>query len=226
MEEPRYHVIDHWRTVASSYPRASHDGWSVTAREKAPGQYRMNGPSSFYYLPKAIELTALMEGERGWFDDDPRQMYALAEIGLFRARGRVIVGGLGLGLIQHFLALNENVTSVTTFERGEALKRLVWPYLIPEAHDKGQLIIGDFYERAPDFQADTVITDFLFGSWNETTWAELQAQREFCREHFPEAIFLEHGYQAKMDAETVAEAIPPSLIAPAGTVFDSVKVFR
>ena len=226
MEEPRYHVIEHWRTVASSYPRASHDGWSVTTREKAPGQYRMNGPSSFYYLPKAIQLTALMEGDKGWFDDDPRQMYALAEVGLFRARGRVIVGGLGLGLIHSFLRMNPNVTDVVTIERAAPLKDLIWPHV-----HCGDLIIGDFYDVLPqlarqDWEVDTIYADFLFGSWNETTWAELQAQREFCREHFPDATFLEHGYQAKMDAEVVMEAIPPSRLAPPGTLFDSVKVFR
>ena len=226
MEEPRYHVIEHWRTVASRYPREECDGWSVTTREKPPGQYRMNGPSAFYYLPNAIQLTALKEGDKGWFDDDPRQMYALAEIGLFRAHGRVVVGGLGLGLIHWFLRMNPSVTDVMTIERAEPLRRLIWPHV-----ECGKLIIGDFYDVLPDlarrgWDIQTIYTDFLFGSWNEKTWAELQAQRQFCKEHFPGATFLEHGYQAKMDAEQVATAIPPSSLVPAGTTFDTVRVFR
>ena len=126
----QYHVIKNWRTVASSYLRAKVGAWSITTRQQGPGIYRMQEHGSFYYHPEPIELTVLKEGELVWFTDEPRQMYALAEIGLFRAYGNVVVGGLGLGLIHHFLQYNPNVKGVITIERAPELETLVWPYMI------------------------------------------------------------------------------------------------
>ena len=224
--QPRYHVIDHWRTVASDYPRAAEGAWSITSRRQEAGLYRMGERGAFYYAPEPIDLTVLSEGERVWFTDEPRQMYALAEIGLFRARGRVIVGGLGLGLIHHFLRMNPNVSTVLTVERAPELRSLVWPHV-----QYGELLRGDFYEVLPRLSrerqwADTIITDFIFGYQTEETWHQLEEQRRFCAEHFPAAQFLEHGYQARMDAEAVEAAIPPSSLMPDGTMYDRVKVVR
>ena len=226
MRDPtvRYHVIDRWRTPASDYPRASLGTWSISTRRQEPGIYRMQEYGAFYYQPAPIDLTVLMEGDRVWFTDEPRQMYALAEIGLFRAHGNVIVGGLGLGLILSFLRQNPRVISLTTIERAEELRELVWPYV-----QVGELIIGDFYDVLPCLareeegrRVDTIITDFIFGYQTEATWEELQKQREFCKKHYPSAQFLEHGYQRRLDEEVVNKAIQPM----PGVMFDQVKVVR
>lgn len=226
MEEPRYHVIDCWRTVASGYPRTAVGAWTITTRRQEAGLYRMQDMGAFYYVPQSIELTVLTENDLVWFTDEPRQMYALAEIGLFRAYGNVIVGGLGLGLIHHLLRSNPNVASIVTIERAQELEALVWPYVTC-----GELIIGDFYDVLPalsqdGFDVQTIITDFIFGYQTDRTWKELLVQRDFCRRHFPHAQFLEHGCQARLDAEVVAAAVPPSEITPPGVMFDQVKVVR
>ena len=222
----RYHVIDYWRTPASTFPRTAVGEWAVTTQRREPGLYPMQDVGAFYYLPDAIDLTVISEGQRVWFTDEPRQMYALAEVGLFRARGRVIVGGLGLGLIQHFLALNRNVTHVLTIERAPEVVSLVWPYVRSE-----KLHIGDFYEVLPElasqgYVADTIITDFIFGYQTDETWQELKRQQEFCRYYFPEAQFLEHGFQRQLDAEVVNRELPPSSLVPPETMFAQVKIVR
>ena len=153
-------------------------------------------------------------------------MYALAEIGLFRAYGNVIVGGLGLGLIHYFLRHNPNVESIITIERAQELDTLVWPYA-----ELGQLIIGDFYDVLPALRregndAQTIITDFIFGYQTERTWEDLERQRSFCKKHYPKAQFLEHGYQHRLDAEVVTAAIPPSPFLPSDAMFDQVRVIH
>lgn len=222
----RYHVIDYWRTPASAYPRQQIGAWSISSRQMQPGLYPMQGEQGYFYLPQPIELTVLKEGEKVWFTDEPRQMYALAEIGLFRARGHVIIGGLGLGLVHHFLKANPNVRDVVTIEQAAEQRVLVWPYV-----QHGGLIIDDFYRRVKriaeqGYAFDTIITDFIFGYQSDATWSELEATRKFCRRYFPDAQFLEHGYQARMDAEMVEAAIPPSDLVPAGTMFDQVRIVR
>ena len=110
----RYHVINSWKTPASDYPHIKLGDWSITTRRQAEGIYKMQDVGSFYYVPNVIDLTVLSQGNKVWFTDEPRQMYAMAEIGLFRASGNVVVGGLGLGLIPSFLKHNPIVTNITT----------------------------------------------------------------------------------------------------------------
>ena len=214
----RYHVIDHWNTVVSNYPRTSVGDWKITDRVQTEGIYKMQEQDAFYYVPDSINLTVLEQGDLTWFTDEPRNMYALAEIGLFRAKGHVVVGGLGLGLIHSFLVNNPNVKTITTIEIARELRELVWPYV-----KIGKLLIGDFYEVLPLVdRADTIITDFIFGYQDEKNWRELESQREFCAKVFPNAQFLEQGYQARMDAEVVRSKLPSAF----GTSYDVVKVFR
>ena len=214
----RYHVIDQWNTVASGYPRASVGNWKIADRVQTEGIYKMQEENAFYYVPESINLTVIEENGLTWFTDEPRNMYALAEIGLFRARGHVVVGGLGLGLIQSFLKLNSNVKTITTIEIAKELRELVWPYV-----NVGRLLIGDFYNVLPLVdRADTIITDFIFGYQDEKNWQELNNQREFCAKYFPNAHFLEQGYQARMDAEVVKSKLPSAF----GTSYDIVKVVR
>ena len=217
----RYHVIDQWNTVASKYPRGSVGNWRITDRIQTEGIYKMQEENAFYYVPESINLTVIEENDLTWFTDEPRNMYALAEIGLFRARGHVVVGGLGLGLIHSFLILNPRVKSVTTIEIAPELRYLVWPYV--RTHLNDELIIGDFYDIMQKLdRADTIITDFIFGSQNDKNWQELVDQREFCTKFFPNAQFLEQGYQARMDAEVVRGKLPSAF----GTSYDVVKVVR
>ena len=214
----RYHVINSWKTPASDYPHIKLGDWSITTRRQAEGIYKMQDIGSFYYVPNVIDLTVLSQGNKVWFTDEPRQMYAMAEIGLFRAEGNVVVGGLGLGLIHSFLKHNPMVTSITTIEIAPELEKLVWPYV-----NVGKLIIGDFYKVLPQLNEpiDTIYTDFIFGNIDDKTWEELNVQREFCTRYFPNAQFLEHGYQAYMDEEVVNKAIPPT-----GTMYDKVVIVR
>ena len=221
--EARYHVISHWETPASAYPRLSVGDWTIISQQRGEGIYKMGDYGAFYYVPDSIGLTVIKEGATAWFTDEPRQMYALAEIGLFRARGHVLVGGLGLGLIHHFLRQNAAVESVTTVERAPELERLVWPHMAV-----GELITGDFYNAVPELAAagrsfDTIITDFLFGYQDDANWKALNEQRAFCRRHFPNAQFLEHSYQRWLDYERAQNLLPAGVL---GGMYDQVKIVR
>ena len=221
----RYHVIDRWHTVASNYPRCSIGDWEISTREQTEGVYKMQDIGEFYYVPGSIYVTVLKEGNKVWFTDEPRQMYALADIGLFRAFGHVVVGGLGLGLIHSFLHYNPLVTYVTTIEIAPELETLVWPHV---RHWDYKLIVGDFYKELPKMaeqgiHVDTIILDFIFGYQDDRTWAELNKQREFCSRYYPNAQFLEHGYQGRMDEEVVHRLVPSTM---SGVMYDQIKVVR
>lgn len=215
-----YYGVEQWRTVASDYPRRRIGDWAILDRQQPPGLYAMQGRGRFYFHTEPINLTVLVEGQKVWFTDEPRQMYALAEIGLFRAQGRVVVGGLGLGLIHYFLRANPNVTSVITIERGQELQALVWPYV-----KLGDLVIGDFYDVLPTLAGtvDTIITDFIFGYQADETWRQLKEQQAFCHQYCPGALFLEHGYQRQLDAEQAHRSLPASALNSPG---DKVVIFK
>lgn len=99
----------------------------VSAREafltgRRPAQVMLKGPMRIHEL---VEF----EGagvERVWMSDEPqevRQTYEWAHRA--RPRGRVLIGGLGLGLVAHVVAQLPGVTEVLVVERSEDVVKLV-----------------------------------------------------------------------------------------------------
>jgi hypothetical protein len=63
------------------------------------------------------------------------------------ASGDVLIGGLGLGLVNNFLIKCERVNSVTIIENSQEVIDIVWPYC--EKNDKFSLIKANIEEYNP-----------------------------------------------------------------------------
>ena len=79
---------------------------------------------------------------------------------LRQAEGRVLIAGLGVGLIVYPLLGRKNVTDITVIEKHQDVIDLVQPHL---EHEKLQVVCADIWEWEPEGVYDTVYLDI----WNE-----------------------------------------------------------
>ncbi len=109
-------------------------------------------------IEKSGDGITLRGGHKVHIADCPSD-HASQELAVKLCEGRVLTGGLGLGLIVEKLVKKENVSEVIVVEILKELKTLVWPYL--ELNGKAKLIIGDFkhYLRTTEERFDWVYLD-------------------------------------------------------------------
>jgi hypothetical protein len=197
------------------------EDWSTVATElpdHRSGPYRLNHKAvdhleRTYWGLDGIDdclvsgtLTYLTEGSpfdhRGesyeprieWMVDDPVRQRVM-ELYAQAAEGRVLVGGLGLGLLQHELAKNPRVTALFTIEQSQDVANLVE---VP-----GTVFLGDFWEWAMgDFQFHTAIADL----WDAHAapdvprlFADVATQAAAVRQANPEAKLILHGFPMLSD---------------------------
>jgi hypothetical protein len=91
-----------------------------------------------------------------WMTTHPMELSQMIPA-LKRARGDVLVGGLGLGVIAHLMAQKPKIRSVTVVERDPNIIRLIKPYI----HPKVQLVEADLFEFAKNLKANTYQYAFL-----------------------------------------------------------------
>lgn len=125
--------IGSWVTASTTYPQQTIGSASITKTRCARGGiYLMEGVDGWelYKLTKPIIVTQLKINGKGVMIDDPLHwlgMKRLAE----HCRGRVLIGGLGLGLILHHLKDNKAVAKIDVVERNLDVITLIKP-LLPE----------------------------------------------------------------------------------------------
>lgn len=121
--------VSEWKTV--DYPVKSLGTASITKTKYRRGNtYLMEGVDGYELLEvtKAITVTQLKIKGKVVMIDDPMHwigMKRLAEA----CRGKVLVAGLGLGLILHHLATNKNVKSIDVVEINKDVIDLIKPLL-------------------------------------------------------------------------------------------------
>ncbi len=148
--------IKQWHTPATGYPEQQLANWRIVRKSYSPGTYRYWGLDGYlmFRVTKRIPITTLQERRGGqWYDwmvDDPPQQRAM-EIYAQQMEGRVLVAGLGFGLILHEIVKNPKVKFVFCIEKSEAVLGLVMPqiaHLLQPEKEKPLLYIeqGDFFE--------------------------------------------------------------------------------
>lgn len=155
-------------------------------------------------------LTVHMLRERGrgtWMTDLPEELHQIAEmIAAVKPAGRVLVGGLGLGILVHFLARRPEVEEVVVVERSAQVIKLVEPHL-PRGPAKIKVLRGDIYNYA---HVATAPHDFfLLDTWqetNETTWwKEVLPLKRAIRRYWRHAVI--HCWAEDIMAGQVARAL-------------------
>ncbi len=182
--EKRTLKIDHWHTPATDYLEAGIKDYRIRRSPCARGSvcryWGMDGYLTFR-VSKRIPITTLQE-RRGskwytWMIDDPPQQRAM-EIYAQHMKGRVLVAGLGLGLILHELAKNPDVKHVLCLEKSADVIRLITPkisHLLQPEKGKCMLYVSqdDFYNF---IRRDTSHWDHIFADlWVTNEQTKIQA---------------------------------------------------
>ena len=122
-------------------------------------------PASLLVTKKPLRVHALVSEDRGtWMTDNPQelvQMYAFAKV----ARGKVLLGGLGLGLLARFMAQRKAVRSVDIFEIDPDVIKLCSIGL----PDKCRVERSDVYKFLEAFSFDWEWDVAVFDTWQMTS---------------------------------------------------------
>lgn len=149
----------------------------------APAVFRMEGIGGYEifeivngYLP----LTAMQRREpdgswKTWMIDDPLHWYGMKEKVEALPPGRILVAGLGLGLMVHHLVERADVTAVTVVELSPDVIALVQPTLpadprITIVNDNYYAFIGETQEHW-----DGILWDLAVGGPEETRFDFIRA---------------------------------------------------
>ena len=119
-----------WETPATKYPLGKIGRAEITRKRQSRGLYRMEAVCGYLYykLAKPIMVTSLKIRGRIWMVDDPLHWFGMKELAKY-SEGKVLVGGLGLGLIVHALLENKNVADIDVVEFNHDVTNLVTPHL-------------------------------------------------------------------------------------------------
>jgi len=164
--------IDSWHTPASDYPLKRIGAAEIARRTKRRGYYRMEGVGGymFYEVTKPVKTTELTINGETVMTDEPVNwigMQKLAE----HCYGRVLCGGLGLGLIVHALNKNEKVTEIKVAEINRDVIELVEP-LLPSTN-KLSVDLCDIHKFSNAQLYDTVILDMWVGKGSKDMTMEM-----------------------------------------------------
>ena len=171
--------ISEWKTPATDYPEKQIGSARIVHGFYNYGLFHNYGVRGykFFEVTKQIPVTSLEIREDKdkrvwwtWMVDDPPHWWSMQDYAR-NSIGRVLVAGLGLGLVTHELLDNSDIDSITVIERNKDVIDLISP-LLPKAEGiKLQIINKDFYdfihESEEDF--DRIIVDlWTSGSLEET----------------------------------------------------------
>ncbi|MDD3493590.1 MAG: hypothetical protein PHZ19_08870 [Candidatus Thermoplasmatota archaeon] len=179
--------LDDWHTPATEYPEIQEGNVRIRKLKYTRGCYEMYGIDGMliYEVMKPLIITQLQElrGKRwhSWMVDDPPH-YRAMEIYAQHSHGRVLVAGLGLGLVLHALVKNPDVTEIVVVEKNIDVIRLMCDLIPP----KPRIVHDDFltYVDRGLGKWDTIIVD-LWVSRNVD-----EKMRLFREEVVPMAVYL------------------------------------
>ena len=198
--------ISEWKTPATDYPEKQVGSARIKREKYERGYYRNYGVRGYeyFFVKKRIPITSIeIRDDDGkwkiWMVDDIPHWWSMQDYAL-NSLGRVLVAGLGLGLVVGELLNNIDVDSVTVIERNRDVIDLISP-LLPDGGDiKFEMINGDFYEFLNNTKEkfDRIIVDiWVTGSAEETSkilYEEVEPFAYYLMKLFPDASVVFHGF--------------------------------
>jgi len=195
-------LIKDWKTPVSHIPPQQIGNYKVSKTKYPKGNsYKLSIKDSFT-CGTTLHLTQLQVKQgRKWktlMIDSPVEVYGLGRLAR-RARGRVLVGGLGLGIVVHQLTKIKSVGQILVVEISSEVIDVVKPYLPNEG--RVEVVCEDFFKFVQSHKGfDTIITDMWTGYGGDPEVLGLYYRtRRAVEEKYPEAIGLYHGYQHIID---------------------------
>lgn len=211
--------INEWKTPATEYPEKEFGSVRIRREFYNWGYFNNYGVRGYklFNAIKQIPVTSLeikydskdrdrksgdnriKYGWETWMVDDPPHYWSMQDYAA-GSMGRVLVAGLGLGLVLWGLSDNVDVDSVTVVETNKDVINLVGP-LLPKMEDiKFRIINKDFYEfiNETSEQFDRIIIDLWTTSCIEETRKvyreEVVPLSFYIKKLFPDASVVFHGF--------------------------------
>ena len=124
----------------------------------------------YYYVQKPVRIIELTIKGETWMVSDWLHYSGMEDLAA-ASKGRVLVAGLGLGMLTKFLMMNPKVDAVTTVERSSDVSGLVYPQLSLWNNVRSRLIKADFYKYVEENRDtyDTIILDLWVIGENATS---------------------------------------------------------
>ncbi len=199
-------LIKEWKTPATDCSEIEFGSARISKGKYTKGVYRNYKVRGYEYfvVDKPIDITSLdIKDDKGiwktWMVDDPPHWWSMQDYAA-NSLGRVLVAGLGLGLVTGELLNNVDVDSVTVIERNEDVIGLIAP-MLPEAIDvEFDIVNKDFYEfiNETDEIFDRIIVDLWVTRSAEETKRVFNDQvrplAHYLKKLFPDASVVFHGF--------------------------------
>jgi hypothetical protein len=149
-----------YRTPASYYELAKSGTARLVRRPYPRGIYEMCGVNgyAYYRLTRSHKVTALTIRRKTWMVDDPLHWEEMQKLAAAVRGPRVLVAGLGLGLILHALKKRDDLEEVVVCERSPDVIGLIAP-LVPE-DARVRLACIDFWDYANEIEPDRFTSIF------------------------------------------------------------------
>lgn len=174
-----YKRLEHLMQLRPETPEGKSGGVSVTHQIVQPGEEQCvvswrnailmgQRPTKVKFAEPTIIRSLSQEGYGNWMTDSPQEVWQMDEP-LRKMQGRVLVGGLGLGVFPHLLQ-STTVEQVTVVEKSKAVCDLVSPHI----DTKVIVLLGnlfDFLKGIGHRDYDSAFLD-IWQPTGEMAWAE------------------------------------------------------
>lgn len=195
--KPTIAALTSWQTPATDYPVGASYGAAKIIRRRYQGMYMSYRSRGFDFVEfkRRVPITELKVGKQTWMVDDPWHFWNIADMAA-KMHGRVLVGGLGLGLIVWELAANPKVTEIVVVERDADVIGLIRP-LLPKTDIPITIIKTDVWRLFDDKTSRLDLYDCCFMDlW--VTNSKDEGRNVFYQEVFPLALNIRETYECPM----------------------------
>ena len=201
------------------YPEKEFKSARISKFTKEPGYYLMEGIMGYlvYELKKSITITKLEIDDDEVMNDEPINWLGMKCIA-DACYGKVLIGGLGLGIILHHLLTNRKVTKIVVCEINRDVIELITSCL-PD--DLRVVILNEnIFDISPK-PYDIIVLDVLVkhGSHFKEDFPDMIDINSYIRRHHDKKIFvwglnnktLNPGYCPSEDVERRLEKLKEEL---------------
>jgi len=206
--------ITTWETIASIIPAQEFGKFRIKKKPLKKGSYLDMGDVMGYdyaFFLQDVYITVLEEHGyiepckwQVWMSDSPAEYYAMWELNARVQPSRVLIGGLGLGILTNIIANRKDITKITVVELSPEIITTIKPH-IPAWVEIVRADFIDYFHRAELVrdQYDTIIVDIFSGNRekDKPILEDVQMVAEDYTFEFPESLVLYWKYQRDKESE-------------------------
>lgn len=192
-----------WVTPVSRYPESRSGRFCITKNECPAGYSFETGEASGIdevLFTSPVTFTILKENNSTWMSDTPMEYYQANDLATRTIGNRILVGGLGLGLITFLLSNREDVKEIIVVEKEPEIINLVARFL----PSKVKVIEGDFLTELTRFEENsfnTIIADIWKTGFSPEDKELFQDCKMTMEDYHPDSTHLFWAFQKQVDED-------------------------